>query len=209
MEQRSLESLENNLCTGLLIAFKCCSILGNLLGSVDVSGTAAADDALFYSCSCCSKCIFHTKLLLFHLCLGSCTYADNANAAGKFSHSLIELLTVEIRSCLFCLCLDLLDSRLDRCRIACTVNDDGVLFVDLDRLSTAEHIDCGILEILTEVCGNNLTACKDSNILKHCFSSVAIARSLDSNNLESTSEVIQNDCGKCFAFHVIADDEER
>ena len=208
MEQRSLECFEDNVCTCLLIAFKLCCNLSNLLGCMDISGTTAADDTFLNSCLGSCKRIFHTELLLFHLCLCSSTNADHAYAAGQLCKSLLKLFFIEIRSGLFCLHIDLSDSGLDRSRITCTVNDDGVLFGNLNGLSTAKHIHGCLFQLVTNLGRNNCTACQDSDILEHSLSSVAIARSLDCNNLECTSQAVQYQCCKRFALNILSDDQQ-
>ena len=79
---------------------------------MNVCGTATTDDTFLYGCSGSCQSIFQTKLSFLHLGLGSSTYTDDCNTAGQLSQSLLQLLSVEIRSGLFDLLLDLCDSGL-------------------------------------------------------------------------------------------------
>ena len=57
------------------------------------------EEPVAFDHDCCSGCcqrILQTKLCFLHLCLGSCTYADNCNAACQLSQSLLKFLFIEI-----------------------------------------------------------------------------------------------------------------
>ena len=71
--------------------------------------------------------------------------------------------------------------------VAQAVDDRGVVLVDLDALCTAELCDGGILELKTKVGADDLAAGQDGDILEHGLSSVAIAGSLDSDDIKGAS----------------------
>jgi len=126
---------------------------------VNISRTAACDDTFLDSCLRSCKSIFHTELCFLHLCFSSSTYADNCNAASEFRKSLLKFLSVEIGLCLFDLALDLGNSVSDLFLVAETVNDDGVLFLNLNGFCTAKLLHCSILEVKTKLIGDHSTAC--------------------------------------------------
>ena len=68
-----------------------------------------------------------------------------------------------------------------------SAHDIRILFLYLDRLSTAKVFKCGILEFKSEFFGNNRTTCKNCNIFKHFFSSVTISGCFNSYNIECSS----------------------
>ena len=208
MEQRSFQSLEDNHGTGLLIAFQLCSYIAYCLLSVNVCGAAACDNALFHSCLCSVQSIFHTKLCFLHLGLGSSTYADNCNAAGQLGQSLLQFLFIEIGSGLSHSSLDLSDSVLDCLLVAKAVNDNGILLLNLNGLRTAELLHGSILQLQAKLAGDNLSAGQDCDILQHLFSSVAIARCLDSNYVEGTAQLVDDKGGKSLTLNILCDDEQ-
>ena len=102
-----------------------------------ISRTAACDDAFLYGCSCGVQRIFHTKLSFLHLCLGCSANTDNGYTACQLSQTLLQLLSVKIRGGF----LDLLANLGYPCGngilVAHAVNDDGVLFLNLNRFCTS------------------------------------------------------------------------
>ena len=126
---------------------------------MNISRSAACDDTFFNSCLCSCKSIFHTKLCFFHLCLSSSTYTDNSYAASEFCKSLLKFLSVEIGFCLFDLTFDLGNSVSDGFLVAETVNDDRVLFLNLNGFCTSKLLHCSILEVKTEFIRDHSTAC--------------------------------------------------
>ncbi len=57
---------------------------------------AARNDALFDGSTRGVECIFHARLLLLHLGLGSSADLDDCNAADELRETLLELLLVVV-----------------------------------------------------------------------------------------------------------------
>ena len=89
--------------------------------------------------------ILNTGLFLFHFSLGRSTDIDDRHAARKLRETLLELLFIIRRIRLVDLRLDLRNTTLDVNGLACTLDDRGVLLVDLDLLGAAE---VGKLDVL-------------------------------------------------------------
>ena len=204
----SFEGLEDDLGTGLLVAVEIGNGCLDLLGSVDVCAAAAEDDAFLDCCSGSIESIFHTEFCFLHLCLGCCTDADDCYAACKFGQALLQFLSVEIGLGLFDLFLDLGNALCKCILVAEAVNDNSLLFCDLDALCAAELLQGCVLELKTQVGADDSAAGQDRDILEHCFTSVAIAGSLDSNNVESTAELIDDQGGQSLALDILSNDEE-
>ena len=100
---------------------------------------------------------------------------------------LLQLLAIEIRSGGFNLRTDLTLAGVDLVRAAGAIHDDGGFFLHLDLTGTTQLVNGGFFQIQTQFVRDHLTAGQDSDILQHFFSSVAVARSLNSNYIESTS----------------------
>ena len=208
MEQRSLKSLQHDACTCLLVALKLLCHLGNFLGSMDVSGSTAGDNTFLCCCSRRIQSVLHTEFCLFHLCLGSSAYTDHCNTAGQFCKSLLQFFFIKIRCGLLNLLLDLSHSCLNCFLVACAINNDSILFLNLNGFCTAKLIQLRLFQIQTEFFRNHLAACEDCNILKHCFSSVAIAGCLDCNYVEGSAQLVNDQCGKSLALDILRDDQQ-
>ena len=208
MCQRSFQSLEHDVRTGLDVAFQPLSQLCNLLGSVDISGSAACDNTFLYGCTSSCQSIFHTKLCFFHLGLGCSTYTDHCYAAGQFCQTLLQFLSVEIGGRLVDLMLDLSHTILDRLGLACTVYDHGIFLLYLYALCTAQLLQSGLFQIQTQLLADHFAAGQDSDILQHFFSSVAVARCLNRYYIESTTQLVYDQGGQSLAFYIFCDDEQ-
>ncbi len=173
-----------------------------------ISRAASGDNAFFHSCSCSVQSILHTKLSFLHFSLCSSADTNNRYAASQLCESLLKLLAVEIGLCLGDLRLDLSDTVLDCFLVASSVDDGCGLLLDLNSFCLAEHIHGSILELNAEIRRDYLSAGQDCDILKHLFSSVAIARCLYRTYLEGSTELVDNQCGQCLALNILSDDQK-
>ena len=175
---------------------------------MDVSRAAAEDNALFYCSLGCIQSILHAILCFLHLGLGCCADTDNAYAAAELCKTLLKLLAIEVRLGILDLLLDLLDSVMQSSLVTLTVNDGSVLLLDLYALSSAELLQSGILQFKSEIRRNYLAAGKDCDILQHSLSAITVARSLYSNNIEGTAQLVDDQSGQSLALNVLSDDEK-
>ena len=204
----SFEGLEDDLGTGLLVAVKTCNSFLNLLGGVDVSTAAAEDNAFLDCCSGSIEGIFHTEFGFLHLCLGRRADADDCYAACQLGKTLLQLLSVEIGLGLFNLLLDLGNALIKGSLVAKAIDDDSLLFRDFDTLGAAELLQSAVLELKAEVGADDCAAGQDRDILQHCFPSVAIAGSLDSDYVEGAAQFVDDQGGQSLALNILCDDEE-
>ena len=72
----------------------------------------------------------------------------------------------------------------------------------------AQHIQSGILQLIAKLGADYGTAGKNSNILQHSLSSVAVAGSLYSHYIESTAQLIYDQCGQSLSFHILGNDQQ-
>ena len=147
MVQRSFQCLQDNLRTGLLIAFQCiCQASATSLHAwiyadpppaMIPSSTAALVAARASSIR--SFASFISVSVAAPTRITATPPASFASLSCSFSLSKSEVVSS--------ICaLDLCDSCCDCILVACTINDDGVLFLNLNRFCTAEHIHCGIFQ---------------------------------------------------------------
>ncbi len=94
------------------------------------------------------------------------------------------------------------------CLIAFTVNDGRVFLLNLNALCVAELLDGSILELKTKIRGDNLAAGQDCDILQHCLSTIAVAGSLNSNNVKGSAQLVDDQGGQSLALYVLCNDEE-
>ena len=182
--------------------------VGEDLAHADEGSAAARDDAFFNSSAGGVQGVFHAVLLFLHLNFSSGTDTDDGHATDQLGQTFLELLTVVIGSGVVDLIADLLHAFLDLFLAAEAVNDGGVFLLDLDALGLAEFVEGQVLDLGAGVIGSDDTAGKGGDILEHGLAAVTKAGSLDGDNLKGATDLVHDQGGKGFAFHVLSDDEE-
>jgi hypothetical protein len=99
--------------------------------------------------------VLDTGLLLLHLDFGRGTDLDHGNAAGEFRNALLQLFLVVVAGGFLDLLADRLDAGLDVLFLAGAVDDRGVLLADLDALGAAQGLQLGVLELQTQLLGDD------------------------------------------------------
>ena len=66
-----------------------------------------------------------------------------------------------------------------------------------------EHFKACVLKLKTYLGGDDLTACKNSDIAKHFFSAVAKSGSLDSNTNKCAAELVKHESGKSLTLNIL------
>ena len=176
---------------------------------MDVSRAAAEDNALFYRCAGCIQSILHAVLLFLHLGLSCRTDTDDRDAAGQLCQTLLQLLLVEVRLGIRNFLLDLGNAVCNILLVAFAVDNDSLLLADLYALRMAELLKSRILQLKTNLGADHLAASQNGDILQHCLASVAIARSLDSNDVEGAAQIVHDQGGQSLAVNILSDDQER
>ena len=140
------------------------------------SHAAAGDDALFESRAGGAQSVLDAVLLLFDLGLGGCADLDDRHAAGQLGQALLQLLAVEVGVGVLDLGLDLVDAALDLVEFAGAVDDGGVVLVDDHLAGAAELAHLGVLELETQLLGDDFAAGQDGDVFEHALAAVAEAR---------------------------------
>src|SRR5947208_5039910 len=112
-------------------------LLQRSIGSQKRHATAR-NDSLFDGGSSRVERVFDASLLFFHLHFGGCADVDHRHAADKLGQPLLQLLAIVIRSSLFDLSANLFYAAFQIGLLACSVDDDGVVFVDDDSFGAPE-----------------------------------------------------------------------
>ena len=153
--------------------------------------------------------IFDTSLLLFHLRLGSGTDAQNGNTAGQLGQALLQLLAIVVAGRGFDLLLDLTGACLDLIGITSTIYNGRIVFVHDNALGLTEVVERGILELVAFLLGDDRTAREDGNVFEHGLATIAESRCLDGSNFQRAAQLVDNQRGQSFAFHIFRNDDKR
>src|SRR5207247_4932640 len=130
------QRLAHDLDAGLLVVVLGLDAL-ELLGGAEQGDAAARHDAFFNRRTGRMHRVIHAILALLHLDFGRAADADHGYAARELGQTLLQLLTVVVRSGFLDLRLDLLNARLDVGPLAGAVGDGGVFLVDRPLLGAA------------------------------------------------------------------------
>ncbi len=120
----------------------------------------------------------------------------------------MKLFPVKVGGGSLDLSLDLTDPVLDSLFLACAVNYNGVFLCYLDLLCATQLRNLCVLEFKTQLLGDHLTACEDSDVLKHFLAPVAEAGSLYRNAGKCAAELIYDKCGQSLALDVLSNDNQ-
>ena len=164
--------------------------------STDIGCTATGYDTFFNSCTSGAKSIVNTVFLLLHLHLAVGTYIKNGNTTCQFSKTLLQFLLIIRRCGEFNLLLNLGNTILNSLLLASTINDCSIVLRNGHLVASTQHFECSLLQLQTFLLADNNTTCQDSDILKHSLTTIAETRSLDSTNLQTATQTVDNQCGK-------------
>ena len=141
LAQRSFQSLADDLSASALIAFQLADQLINSGDSVDGSGAATSNDALFNSSLGCVQGVLDAELLILHLNFGSSADLDDSYAASQLGQAFLQLFTVKVRGSGSDLGTDLGNAVSNGLLIASATDDGGVLLANLDLAGAAQQLD--------------------------------------------------------------------
>ena len=80
--------------------------------------------------------------------------------------------------------------------------------VNLDLTGTAQLVNGGILQLQTQLLGDDLAAGQDGDILQHLLAAVAEAGGLDGNAGEGAAQLVDNQGGQRLALDILSDDNQ-
>ena len=153
--------------------------------------------------------IVDTVFLFFHFNFRRSTYIQYGNATGHLSQTFLQFFLVIVGSRIFNLSLDLSDTSLNSFLITCTVYDSSRIFVYRNLFSRTQHIHCSTFQLQAFFFGDHNTTCQDSNIFQHSFTTVTEARSLNSTDLQRTTQTVYNQSCQSFTIDIFSDDQQR
>src|SRR6185369_8079843 len=122
---------------------------------------------------------------------------------------LLQLLAVVVAGGFFDLAADFLHPAFNVRVLAFAFDDRGVVLVHRDLLGLAEVADLDVLQLDAQVFGDGLAAGEGGNVLQHGLAAIAEARGLYGRDLESATQLVDNQGSERFAFDVFSHDQER
>ena len=152
--------------------------------------------------------ILNTELLVLHLYLGSSTDFNNSYAAGELSQTLLELLLIKVGGSVSNLLLNLLDTGRDCTLFTHTINNSSIFLGGMYLTGTTKILDSYAVQLTAQLLRNQLTTGEDCNILQHSLAAITKARSLNSQSLEGTTELIYNDGSQSLTIQILSDDNQ-
>ena len=153
--------------------------------------------------------ILDAVLLLLELHLGGGPDLDHSHTAGQLGQPLLQLLAVPVRVGVVDLGLDLGHPTLDVGPVARALDDGGVVLGDDDLAGGAQHRPGpDLVELETDLLGDDLTTGQDGHVLQHRLAALAEAGGLDGRRGEGAPDLVDHQGGQGLALDVLGDDDE-
>ena len=169
---------------------------------------AARNDALCKCSSCRALGVFEQVLTFLHLCFGDRTDVDLSHTAGKFRQAFLKLLAIVIAVRCFDFLADLSNAFCDGVFLSAAANEDCVVAGDANFLDFPKIAQLNAFEVDAKIFKDHLAASENAKVTHDGFATIAVARSLHSTNLQDASHLVDDECGKCFAFDVFCNDQQ-
>ena len=90
-----------------------------------------------------------------------------------------------------------------------TINDGGIILADNNLVARTQHLDGCLLQLQTCIFADYQTTCQGSDILKHCLTTVAKARSLNSTDLELCTQTVHNQSSQSLTLNILGNYQQR
>ena len=187
----------------------CRSSFSKTLGGLDQRDAATGDDALLDGRLGVADGVLDAVLALLELDLGGRARLDDGDAAGELGEALLELLAVVVGVGLLDLGLDLVDPALDRGAVLLVLDDGRVVLGDDDLAGPAEQVEVGVLELETDLLGDDLATGEDGDVAEHGLATVTEAGRLDGDRLEGAADLVDDQRRQGLALDVLGDDQQR
>ena len=100
------------------------------------------------------------------------------------------------------------DTVLNGLLVASTINDGGVVLRDGHLVAGTQHLQRSLFQLQSLLLADNHATGQCGNILEHGLTTVAKARSLDSTDLQTATQTVDDECGQSLRVYVLSDDEQ-
>mmetsp|Transcript_5328 Transcript_5328/g.13327 ORF Transcript_5328/g.13327 Transcript_5328/m.13327 type:complete len:276 (+) Transcript_5328:132-959(+) len=160
--QRSLDDLHPDPLVHVLCLL---SHLVQLRGAVQQGLASARYNALLDRSPCGVECVHNPILLLVYLNFGCSSHLDHSHASRELGEAFLQLLTLVVRLSRVDTSSDELAPFIDECLVASAIEDNGVIFGNLDALACAELFGSDILDLHPNLLGDHSAAREDGEVL--------------------------------------------
>src|SRR5690606_6243364 len=147
--------------------------------------------------------------LLFLSHFGGSANLVYGNTARQFGQTLLPVFLAVIGSGFFLLSAALGNTVFVVGLSSSTVDDSGVVLVDLHALGLTQVLQGSGFQIQTHFFADHGTAGQDGDILQHGLATITEARGLDRSHLDDAAHVVDYQGSQCFTFNVLGDDHQR
>jgi len=169
---------------------------------------AAGNDSLFHGSTGGVQGIFNAGLFLFHFGFGSSTDIYHGNTANEFGKTFLEFFTIVIGRGFFDLGTDLFYPAFQSFTFTGAVYNCGVVFIDGNAFGCTKVCKGQVLELDSQIFGNDLAAGENADVFEHCLAAITKARGLDCCDLQCAAQFIDNQCGQGFTVYIFRDDHQ-
>lgn len=202
-----LASLLDDLNADVLVEVGTLKVV-ELSGSVEEGNATAGNDTFVTGSAGGAESILNTVLELGDLNLRSTADLDDGDTTGEAAETLLELLLIVLGGSELDRAGDGGHTLLNLSLIAGATHDDGVVLRDDDLIGSAKNIEIRLVKNETNILADELGTSGNSNILHGVLSVVTEAGGLDGANLETTSELVENEGGKGLTVEVLSNDNK-
>ena len=168
----------------------------------------ARDDALLNGRAGRVERVLDAGLLFLHLDLGRRADSNHGDASCEFREALLELLAIVVARRVRDLLANGFDAAFDLSLLASTIDDDGVVLVDLDALRSTQILEGRAIELLPKVLHERSRAGKNRDVLEHLLAAITEARCLDGSDFDRAAKLIHDERRERFAVDVLGEDEQ-
>src|SRR6185369_8725779 len=208
LADRRFQGLQHDIDAGLNVRVLILNAADCLLGA-EQGDTATGHDAFLDRGAGRIQRILDAVLLFLHLDLGRTADADHRNAAGELRQPLLQLFLVVVGGRFLDLRLDLLHACLDVGLLAGAVHDRGLFLLDDHLLGAAKHRGGDVLELDSEIFGDQLATGEDGDVFQHGLAPVTEAGRFYRRDLEAAAQLVHDQRGNRLALDILSDDHER
>src|SRR6218665_3123979 len=205
--ERSFDGNLDDIRTRCLISGELEPLECNRTG-LDECNTATRNNSLFHGRLRVTNSVLNAVLPLLELDLGRSTRLDDGNSTGKLCESFLQLLTVVVGVGVLDLSADLCHPPRDLLRVTSSLDDGRLVFGNDNLASLTKQVKRRVLELESDLFGNDLTTGENCDVLQLCLAAVTKAGGLDGNRLEDATDLVHDESGESLTVDILRDDEQ-
>ena len=154
------------------------------------------------------QCIFHACLTFFHFTFSRGTYVDFSNTTRKFRQAFFQFLTIVIACGVIDFTTQLIDAGFNIGLLTGTLDQGRVILVDDNVFGSSQICQFERIKFDSQCFKNGCTTGQNRNVFHHGLTAIAVARSFDSDTGEGTTQTVDHECRKGFAFDIFSNNQQ-